>query len=74
MTDRPIDNAIQHFNLVHSEVVRGINSFINDPGPDGVYKIHVLQSIDELSKGMKDLSVAIRAVYILLEEVKLKQI
>ena len=74
MTDRPTDSAIQHFKKVHSEVMLGINFAIHDSGTDGPYKVHVLQSIDALSEGMIDLSTAIRAVYILLEDVRQKQL
>jgi hypothetical protein len=72
MTDRPTDSAIIHFKQVHAQVVQGINSFIQNPGPDGSFKVSLLQSIDELGKGLIDLSVGIRAVYILLEEIKRK--
>ena len=72
MADRPTDSAIGHFKETHRQVVQGINSFLQNPGPDGPFKVSLLQSIDELGKGLIDLSVAIRAVYILLEEVKRK--
>jgi hypothetical protein len=67
---RPTDSAKIHFGIAqtHSRIAHQIAA--KDQGDDGRYKSNVAVAINELSDGLNDLTIGLRATYILLEEVK----
>lgn len=73
MADRPTDLAIAKFQQATAEAKRGAWAAANNGGHDGIYNVALIQSIQLLVEGMSDLSVGLRAIYILLEEMNRRQ-
>jgi hypothetical protein len=72
MSDRPTDAAIKQFNLAEQEARGAVASLMQmpDPGTSGPFNVHMAQTVQAMAKGMTQLSVALHAVYVLLEEVQ----
>ncbi len=71
MSDKkPTESARVHFGIAksHSQMAHQIAA--KNQGDEGMQKSHMAIAVYELADGMADLATAVRATYILLDEVK----
>jgi hypothetical protein len=69
MTDRPTDTAIAKFKQARLEAIR-MGFAASGVAGGGPHWAHLSNSLLNTAEGLTDLATGIRAVYILLEQVK----
>jgi hypothetical protein len=73
MTTRPTESATAKFKQAMGETKRAVSASVQSPGHDGPYNVLLAQAVMMLAEGLSELSVGLRATYILIDQMERQQ-